>query len=67
MKLSPLVVQGKHDMDGLPPGVTFDGRTRELVFEEGVPPGRFAATYVGRGDGVEVAVQVHVGAEQTPD
>lgn len=65
MKLSPLVVGGKHHMEDLPPGVEFDGRTRELTFGEDARPGRFAATYVGRAGGLQATVQVTV--EHTPE
>ena len=65
MKLPQLVPAGDHALEGAPPGVTFNGRTRELVLGD-LPSGRFPVTLVGIGAGVEVTMPLTIGAANTP-
>lgn len=66
MKLPPLVTSGTHAIEEAPPGIRFDGRTRNLDVGDLPPGARFACRYVGRGEGVEVSMPMTIGATGEP-
>lgn len=65
MKLPILVTGGAHSLEGAPPGVEFDGRTRELLIGD-LPHGRHGCRLVGRAGGVEVTMPLTIAATEAP-
>ena len=66
MKLPALVTSGEHTIEDAPPGVAFDGRTRELHLGDELPGGRFPVRLVGRGGGVEITMPLTIAKDATP-
>ena len=66
MKLPAIVSSGRHELEDAPPGVTFDGRTRDLDIGDLPADGRHPCRLIGRADGVEVTLPITVAATGEP-
>lgn len=53
------IASGEHRLEDAPPGVEFDGRTRQLDIGD-LPAGRWPMTLVGREGSAEVAVPISI-------
>ena len=64
MKLPALVAgtNSVHELEGAPPGVVFDGRTRDLQIGDMPADGRRTCRLVGKADGVEVTMGITLAA-----
>ena len=53
------IASGEHRLEDAPPGVEFDGRTRQLDIGD-LPAGRWPMTLVGREGSAEIALPISI-------